>query len=758
MTTASGILKMYRYVVMVFVPFFFLCQFPFTVLQAQSISGTVYNDVNGLTDNQVNGTAMGNPNGATLYASLSNASGLVIQTVAIAANGNFQFNSLASGTYHIQISVNAGSIGQPLPGVVLPFGWIITGEFLGAGAGSDGNPNGTLNSIILGSTPLTNAFFGIEQRPSAGTYSFVPQVNPGGPAMVPVDPSAFSGSDPSGGFITAIRLNNFPNNAAGLTINGIFYNSATFPAGGITIPATSTGQPLQPILIDPLNGNSTAEIYYLVIDNALKASQFYGLVSMPFYTISLGGTVWNDVNGLSDNTVNGIAIGAPSSVPLFVNALNSSGNVIAVSSVNAAGTFLFPQIDPGTYSLQLNTLAGTLASAPPAQVLPTNWVFTGEYAGTGAGSDGLVNGILASVTLVNSTINNAQFGIEERPTAIAGVASSQVNPGLNTVAPVDPTAFGGSDASSGYLTAIHIISFPANANGLQLNSVLYTATSFPVSGVWVPCNPTGQPLQPVGIDPVDGVVTVSLQFSVSDNAGFESLNQATTSFSFFSISIAGQVVNDVNGLTDNTVNTSPGANAIPSALYINLLTPAGYVVASTPVLANGSFEFPTMNAGTYAVQLSMYSGIAGLPAPASQLPNGWIFTGEFVGTGPGSDAMADGILTPVLAGSVNIQDIHMGIEEYGTPAVLSTVGQVNPGYGILIPVAPNLFAGTDPSGGSIQGLNITGFPTNVDSLFVNGIAYNASNFPSNGIFIPAAGNGNSLWPISFDPVDGAVSV
>lgn len=65
---------------------------------AANISGTVFNDVNGLTDNTVNGTGTGLPGGTQLYATLvATSTGLTVASIPVNSNGTFSFCRRAPG-------------------------------------------------------------------------------------------------------------------------------------------------------------------------------------------------------------------------------------------------------------------------------------------------------------------------------------------------------------------------------------------------------------------------------------------------------------------------------------------------------------------------------------------------------------------------------------------------------------------------------------------------------------------------------------
>lgn len=127
---------------------------------------------------------------------------------------------------------------------------------------------------------------------------------------------------------------------------------------------------------------------------------------------SITGNVFNDLNRLTDNTVNGTGTNAGG---LFINLVNPTGNlVIASIPVNADGTFTLTQANGvninSNYLLVLTPTVRTVGTVLTASSLPSPWISTGENLGTGIGSDGTVNGILAVSTTVGG-LSNANFGI-----------------------------------------------------------------------------------------------------------------------------------------------------------------------------------------------------------------------------------------------------------------------------------------------------------------------------------------------------------
>ena len=162
-----------------------------------SISGTIFNDTNGLTDSTVNGT--GTNTGSTLYAILVNSSGNVSQSVVVAAGGAYSFANVAAGSYTVQLSTVAGTVGNTAPAVSLPAGWVSTGEYTSVEVGNDGSNDGKSSSLSITTasiTDVTNVNFGIEQRPTANNNTAASQTNPGGTISATVPATTFSGTDP----------------------------------------------------------------------------------------------------------------------------------------------------------------------------------------------------------------------------------------------------------------------------------------------------------------------------------------------------------------------------------------------------------------------------------------------------------------------------------------------------------------------------------------------------------------------------------
>jgi len=403
-----------------------------TITCSPVLSGTVFDDANGLIDNTVNGT--GTNAGGTLNAILVNSSNTVVATTGVNADGTYNFLNVPAGIYSIILSTTSGTAGNTPPAASLPNNWVNTGENLGTGVGNDGTVNGILPNIAVSTTQITGADFGIDQLPIANTTNDTTQVNPGGSVKVQVP--ALTGSDAEDGTydgisdINTVIINTLP-------INGTLYYN------GVVVAANDTIINYNPSLltVDPDNGNVTISFSYSEADAAGKAST-PATVTMPFITLTLSGNVYDDANGLTDNTINGT--GTNANGKLYAQLVNSSNAVIATVPVAGNGTYSFSSLIPGTYSIILDTLpaASTVAD------LPVNWVNTGENLGAGAGSDGNPNGILPNIILSSGNLSNADFGIDQLPNSDNKMASYPVNtPGVKYAVP----GLTGSDPEDGTL-------------------------------------------------------------------------------------------------------------------------------------------------------------------------------------------------------------------------------------------------------------------------------------------------------------------
>ncbi|MDA9773889.1 T9SS type A sorting domain-containing protein [Saprospiraceae bacterium] len=305
-------------------------------------------------------------------------------------------------------------------------------------------------------------------------------------------------------------------------------------------PTTHTDQSMIFSVVEANLFNIGSEtIYGFRIDNNGNADvKFFGLSPDGFAGNptnpkigGLAGNVFNDANGLVDNTVDGSPIPTPGGVQLYANLYdNTTNEVIASVPINADGSYEFLDLEPGTnYSVSISTNQGIAGTALPAQNLPTNWIYTGDNIGTGAGDDGSPNGTQTSITVAEELVPNVNFGIEQIPTADPysfAISSPSPNSTL-VIGDLNTSDLSGSDPEDGQMgtsSSFGIASLPANGNDLIYNGIVITLGQ---DGI----NPPS-PSNPFVIENYNPSL-----FEIEFNGD---PNQENTSFDYVSIDEAGQ--------------------------------------------------------------------------------------------------------------------------------------------------------------------------------------------------------------------------
>lgn len=176
----------------------------------------------------------------------------------------------------------------------------------------------------------------------------------------------------------------------------IFPQDATTDLLGLSNALTTTGSASG---LDLMSGNFVAKDITLV-------------------NVSLSGNLFHDANGLLGlpiNTVDGTGIATPSSIQLYANLLDENNIVVTSTPILSTGFYKFPDVAPGSYTVQITRIAGQPLNDAPTTELPTGWFNTGESNnGLGSQSDGTPNG-LTSVVVANLDVENINFGIEVAP-------------------------------------------------------------------------------------------------------------------------------------------------------------------------------------------------------------------------------------------------------------------------------------------------------------------------------------------------------
>ncbi|MFN3850852.1 MAG: beta strand repeat-containing protein, partial [Spirosomataceae bacterium] len=211
-----------------------------------TISGTVWNDVNNSANNTLTNiftAGESGTNGGGLNAILVDPiTNLVIQSVAVNANGTYSFTNVPSfANLRVLLSTTAGTAGSAPPSPSLPSGWsatspiqtnttgdINTGTYSAADATRFGAVDDTFNDFgirVVSTTPEINL--------KGNSISIVS----GDATPSTTDHTDFGSQNVSSG--TVVRTFTIENTGTGtLDISSISTGNSEFVVGGISLPAT----------------------------------------------------------------------------------------------------------------------------------------------------------------------------------------------------------------------------------------------------------------------------------------------------------------------------------------------------------------------------------------------------------------------------------------------------------------------------------------------------------------------------------------
>jgi hypothetical protein len=525
---------------------------PFTTV---SISGTVFDDGNAGT---VNGSGLGNPDMTPLYANLVDGSGTVVGVTQVNNDGTYSISGVTPGNYQVVLSMTQGVVGQGTPDASLPAGWNNTNEGIGPDATGDGIANGVLN-ITVPTNDLTNVDFGINDAPVASDVTEASQVNPGGTTEVTA--GAPNVTDTEDGTPTTITIKSLPTDGSILYYNGT----------AVTANQTITGFNPALLTIDPADGAVSPQYTYTTTDAAGVESN-EATVTMPFTTVSISGTVFDDGNA---GTVNGTGLGNPDMTPLYANLVDGSGTVVGVTQVNNDGTYSISGVTPGNYQVVLTMTQGVVGQGTPDASLPAGWNNTNEGIGPDATGDGTANGVL-NITVPTNDLTNVDFGINDAPVASDVTAASQVNPGgINEVTAGAPSV---TDLEDGTPTTITIKSLPTDGSILYYNGTAVTANQT-ITGF----NPAL-----LTIDPADGAVSPQYTYTTTDAAGVES-NEATVTMPFLCLKLNLRVYLQGALINNGGATGSEGELLMRDDLRVSPFTSQNYIPLQEPYTALNGF-------------------------------------------------------------------------------------------------------------------------------------------------------------------------
>ena len=228
-----------------------------------SVSGTLFNDANGLTDNLINGIATGTMSGFATYAYLSDTSGKIAYKVQLAAGGGYTFPAVdVNSSLTLQLSLDNLPVGGPAPTYPDLLGsWVATGDSYGlnnlAGTGIRPAQPSCSTPVNTALVSITGVNFGVERMPDTDDKTVSYPVNSPG---LKYQCGGASGTDPEDGVLGAGKTYKITS----LPVFAVLYYNGT----AVTLNQVISSFNPALLMIDPDDATLIASYTYAAIDAA----------------------------------------------------------------------------------------------------------------------------------------------------------------------------------------------------------------------------------------------------------------------------------------------------------------------------------------------------------------------------------------------------------------------------------------------------------------------------------------------------------
>ena len=563
------------------------------VANTGNISGTVREDL----DNNNTGDA---PIAGVTVALVNPTTGAIIATTTTDVNGNYVFTNVPAGSYSVVETNKTG--------------------YIDVSDKDGGNPNSISVTLTPGQSSTGNDF--VDERTAAIGDKVWLDTNANG--VQDAGEAGVSGVtvkllDSTGNVVSTTATDANGNYLFSSLAPGDYAIQVTAPAGYVVTGKDQGGNDATDSDIDPTTGKT--------INTTLSAGETDLSWDAGIYkTASLGDKVWLDSNknGVQDSGEAGVS-------GVTVKLLDALGNVVATATTDASGNYLFSNLIPGSYAVQV--------------VAPTGYTFTTKDSASATDlTDSDVDATTGKTVL--TTLDSGENDLSWD----AGLVAPVVAASYGDKVWLDKNANGVQDAGEAGLSGVTVkllnsagsvvATTTTDANGNYLFTNLtpgdYSAQVVAPTGYFISAKDQGgNDATDSDFDPTTGkTITTTLSANENDLSWDAGLYQKA--------SIGDKVWADCNnnGIQDATESGVPG-------ITVKLLNAAGAVVATTLTDINGNYVFKDLMPGTYSVQFVA--------------PTGYTFTTKDVGS---NDAVDSDVGGTTVIGTTNL--ITNGSFENGT--------------------------------------------------------------------------------------------
>jgi hypothetical protein len=699
----------------------------FGEVQAVTVSGTVYHDINGN-----NAMDAGEPGIAGVTVTLSGTNGLgqaITATTTTAANGTYSFSTDSGGN---QLRPGMYTVTETQPS-----GYLL-------GAATAGTVNGTTDGTVASATTINSIVLASGQ--SGINYLFGDYKPVALNGLVYHDANGNNAFDAGELGMAGVTVTLSGTNGLGQAVSA---TTTTNASGNYSFSTDSSGNQLRPgtytitetVPSGYLAGAATVGTVNAVADGTVASPTSISSIALTsgqsgfnylfgdYKAVSVAGMVYQDTNG--NNAFNAGEPGI-AGVTLTLTGTNNLGQSITATATTAAnGTYTFStdssgnQLRPGTYTV--------------TETQPSGYLLGVATVGT---VNGMATGSAASATTITSImLTSGQSGInylfgDYKPVTLSGSVYQDTN-GNNAFDAGEP-GIGGVTLT---LTGINGLGLPVTATTTTAADGSYSFSTDSSGNTLRPGTyqiaetvPSGYMAGFAAVGTVNGTTDGTLSSATAISSIALTSGQSGVNYLFGdlqAVTIAGAVYQDINGSGAYDAG-EPGIAGV--TLTLTGTNGLGQSITATATTgANGAYSFTTDSSGN-AIRPGMYQIV-------ETLPSGFMFDYDTVGTVNGT---ADG----TAASSSKVTSI----------VVTSGQSGINYIFGNVKPVSVSGLVYQDSNGNNaldagepgIAGVTVTLYSVGVAGQF----AVATTTTGANGTYsFTTDSNGNGLWPGSYQVVE-----